>query len=164
MLPPDEEWGLTMAKQRCIGTDKPQGTCTFCSIAAGEANAEIVFQDAESMAFLDRRPLFPGHCLLISKTHYESMLDLPEDLVGRIFVKAQLLARSVQAVMKAEGTFVAVNNRVSQSVPHFHIHVVPRRRGDGLKGFFWPRRRYESQEKLVEVQKALASHLKHFVF
>lgn len=149
-----------MAKQRNVGKGKSLETCIFCRIAAGKADAEIVFQDAVSVAFLDRRPLFPGHCLLISRAHYESLLDLPKDLVAGLFVRTQLLARAVQEAMQAEGTLVAVNNRVSQSVPHFHIHVVPRHRGDGFRGFFWPRSGYKSHEALIEVQKALSSRLK----
>ena len=94
------------------------------------------------MAFLDRRPLFPGHCLLVPKTHYETLTDLPQQLVTDLFTNAQVLARAVEKAMEAEGTFVAINNRISQSVPHLHVHVVPRRRNDGLRGFFWPRQGY----------------------
>lgn len=133
--------------------------CLFCRIAAGQAEAQMVFQDAVALAFLDARPLFPGHCLLLPKTHYESLLDLPQQLVSDLFVRAQLLAKAVQQAMQAEGTFVAVNNRVSQSVPHFHIHVVPRRRGDGLRGFFWPRSSYKSVEEMTEVQHALSTRM-----
>ena len=133
--------------------------CVFCRIVSRAAEAKIVFEDAVSIAILDNRPLFPGHCLLISKEHYETFADLPSDLVGPIFSNAQLLAKKVQSVMKADGTFVAINNTVSQSVPHFHVHIVPRRRGDGLRGFFWPRRPYESEDERVAVQVALASAL-----
>ena len=133
--------------------------CVFCQIVSRAADAKIVFEDAVSIAILDNRPLFPGHCLLISKEHYETFADLPSALVGPIFLNAQLLAKKVQSVMKADGTFVAINNTVSQSVPHFHVHIVPRRRGDGLRGFFWPRRPYESEEERVAVQVALASGL-----
>ena len=133
--------------------------CVFCHIVSRAAEAKIVFEDAVSIAILDNRPLFPGHCLLISKEHYETFADLPSALVGPIFSNAQLLAKKVQSVMKADGTFVAINNTVSQSVPHFHVHIVPRRRGDGLRGFFWPRRPYESEDERVAVQVALASAL-----
>ena len=133
--------------------------CVFCQIVSRAADAKVVFEDAVSIAILDNRPLFPGHCLLISKEHYETFADLPSDLVGPIFSNAQLLAKKVQSVMKADGTFVAINNTVSQSVPHFHVHIVPRRRGDGLRGFFWPRRPYESEDERVAVQVALASAL-----
>jgi histidine triad (HIT) family protein len=133
--------------------------CVFCRIVSRDADAKIVFEDAVSIAILDHRPLLPGHCLLISKQHYETFADLPSDLVGPIFSNAQLLAKKVQSVMKADGTFVAINNTVSQSVPHFHVHIVPRRRGDGLRGFFWPRRPYENEDERVAVQVALASGL-----
>jgi histidine triad (HIT) family protein len=134
--------------------------CVFCRIVARQLDAQIVFEDDSSVAFLDNRPLFPGHCLLISKEHFETLVDLPHDLVGPIFLNAQLLAKTVQRVMKAEGTFVAVNNIVSQSVPHFHIHVVPRKRKDGLRGFFWPRQPYESEDRSRAVQEALSEGFK----
>jgi histidine triad (HIT) family protein len=118
----------------------------FCSIVEGEGPAEIVFEDDRSLAFLDVRPLFPGHTLLVPKEHHETLSDLPTEQVGPLFENAQTLARAVQAAMGAEGTFVAMNNKVSQSVPHLHVHVVPRRRKDGLRGFFWPRHRYKTGE------------------
>lgn len=133
-------------------------SCLFCQIVAKNAEAKIVFEDAISVAFLDIRPLFPGHCLLISKAHYQTLSDLPESLVGPLFLNAQSLTRTVQQVMKADGSFVAINNTVSQSVPHFHIHIVPRRRGDKLRGFFWPRQKYEELEMLA-VHEALSSKL-----
>jgi histidine triad (HIT) family protein len=134
--------------------------CVFCRIAARQDDAKIVFEDDVSMAFLDSRPLFPGHCLLISKTHYETIADLPKDLVGRLFSNTQDLAAVVKGAMQAEGTFVAVNNTVSQSVPHFHVHIVPRRRRDGLRGFFWPRHGYSSEEEMAAVRDVLSSWLK----
>jgi histidine triad (HIT) family protein len=135
-------------------------TCRFCEIVSGNAEARIVFEDSLSVAFLDEKPLFEGHCLLIPRVHYQTLLDLPRDLVGPLFLNAQHLAAAVENAMKAEGTFVAINNIVSQSVPHFHIHVVPRRKGDGLRGFFWPRRRYRSQEELLAAQKVLSAYLR----
>ncbi|HYF48112.1 MAG TPA: HIT family protein, partial [Planctomycetota bacterium] len=116
---------------------KPAG-CLFCSIIRGETPAQTVLDDKIALAFLDHRPLFPGHCLIVPKTHYETLTDLPPELLGPLFERAQSLARAVEVAMQATGTFVAMNNRVSQSVPHLHIHVVPRRPKDGLKGFFWP--------------------------
>ena len=104
-----------------------------------------------SAAFLDRRPLFPGHSIVIPKQHFETLADLPSDLVGPLFASVQLLSRAVVVAMKAEGSFVAINNRISQSVPHLHVHVVPRRKKDGLRGFFWPRRPYASEEEAREV-------------
>jgi histidine triad (HIT) family protein len=117
--------------------------------------ARLVFEDEISLAFLDHRPVFPGHCLLIPKEHYETLSDLPEHLIGPFFKNAQRLSQAVESALEAHGTFVAINNRVSQSVPHLHIHVVPRRRKDGLKGFFWPRNRYKSEEEAVRVQEAI---------
>jgi histidine triad (HIT) family protein len=114
-----------------------------------------VFEDEVSLAFLDHRPVFPGHCLLIPKDHFETLTDLPAQLIGPFFKNAQLLSRAVESALEAHGTFVAMNNRVSQSVPHLHIHVVPRRRKDGLKGFFWPRYPYKSEEEADAVQSAI---------
>jgi histidine triad (HIT) family protein len=130
-------------------------TCLFCSIVSGVVGVRLVFEDEISLAFLDHRPVFPGHCLLIPKQHFETLSDLPEDLIGPYFTNAQLLSRAVESAMEAHGTFVAMNNRVSQSVPHLHTHVVPRRRKDGLKGFFWPRQPYKSEGEAELVQDAI---------
>jgi histidine triad (HIT) family protein len=134
-------------------------SCLFCEIINGEVSASIVFEDEISMAFLDHRPLFPGHCLLVPRRHYETLTDLPPELVGPLFQNAQLLARALEGALEAEGTFVAMNNRVSQSVPHLHVHVVPRRRKDGLKGFFWPRNKYADEAHLVAVQKSIQTEI-----
>ena len=131
--------------------------CLFCGIVNGEVNASIVFDDDTSTAFLDHRPLFPGHCLLVPKNHFETLNDLPSNLVGTFFKNVQLLARAVEVALEAEGSFVAMNNRVSQSVPHLHAHIVPRRKKDGLKGFFWPRNKYANEAKILEVQQAIQS-------
>lgn len=127
--------------------------CVFCAIAAGEIEAYVVYEDGRALAFLDHRPLFPGHVLLIPHTHVETLPELPADEVGAFFVAAQLLARALPEALAAEGTFVANNNVVSQSVPHLHVHVVPRSRGDGLRGFFWPRRAYAGPEQMRAVQR-----------
>jgi histidine triad (HIT) family protein len=119
--------------------------------------ASIVFADNLSLAFLDHRPLFPGHCLLIPRSHYETLSDLPTEIVGPFFENAQLIVRAVESALSAEGSFVAMNNRVSQSVPHLHVHIVPRRKKDGLKGFFWPRNKYRSEAEMKEVQEAIQS-------
>jgi len=129
--------------------------CLFCRIVAGDLTATTVFEDELSLAFLDLRPLFPGHCLLIPKTHYETLTDLPEDLIGPLFGNARLLAGAVEQGMESDGSFVAINNRVSQSVAHLHIHVVPRRKKDGLRGFFWPRQKYESAAEMERVRDTL---------
>lgn len=130
-------------------------SCLFCGIVSGEVSATVVFEDDLTIAFLDHRPLFHGHCLLVPKQHFETLTDLPVGLVGAFFQNAQLLARAVEMAMEAEGSFVAMNNRVSQSVPHLHVHVVPRRRKDGLKGFFWPRTKYADEEQMIAVQKLI---------
>ncbi len=129
--------------------------CLFCRIVSGTLDANVVFADEHSMAFLDHRPLFPGHCLLVPRKHFETLADLPGSQVGPFFKNAQMLSRAVESAMAAQGTFVAMNNRVSQSVPHLHVHIVPRRKGDGLKGFFWPRTKYKSNEEQTAVQRAI---------
>ncbi len=134
---------------------KTDETCAFCKIIRAEERAYIVFEDDISLAFLDRRPLFPGHCLLIPKGHYESLIDLPALLVSPFFQNAQLLAGAIERGLQADGTFVAINNRVSQSVPHLHVHLVPRHKKDGLKGFFWPRQRYKNEEAILSMQSTL---------
>jgi len=137
-------------------------SCLFCKAAQGELPVRIVFEDDVSLAFLDHRPVFPGHCLLIPKKHFETLSDLPAELIDPFFRNVQLLARAVEAGMKAHGTFVAVNNRVSQSVPHLHVHVVPRRRKDGLRGFFWPRYPYKTDEEADAIQQAIRSAFEQF--
>jgi histidine triad (HIT) family protein len=116
--------------------------CVFCDIASGEVPAEIVLADETAVAFLDRRPLFKGHVLVIPRDHYETLADLPAVLVGPLFIRVQRVSTALPAALGAQGSFVALNNVVSQSVPHLHVHVVPRTRGDGLRGFFWPRQKY----------------------
>lgn len=133
--------------------------CVFCSIVAGETPAFVVLDDEVGMGFLDVRPLFPGHVLLIPRHHHETLADLPPGLVEPLFARAQRMAAAVQAAMGAKGTFVAMNNTVSQSVPHLHVHVVPRTKGDGLKGFFWPRTRYRDDAHATEVAAAIRAAL-----
>jgi histidine triad (HIT) family protein len=133
--------------------------CIFCKVVSKELGATVVREDELTMAFLDHRPLFQGHCLLIPKQHYETLSDLPSKLIKPLFENAQLLAGAVEAAMGAQGTFVAMNNRVSQSVPHLHIHVVPRRKGDGLKGFFWPRTKYASHTEIEQVKDLIQAEL-----
>ena len=133
--------------------------CLFCQIVAGERPAHVVLESEHAMAFLDARPLFPGHSLLVPRDHHETLGDLPTPLVAELFVDAQRLARAMEDAMEADGTFVAMNNRVSQSVPHLHVHVVPRRRKDGLRGFFWPRQRYKDDEEMAAVASRLREAL-----
>jgi histidine triad (HIT) family protein len=133
--------------------------CTFCRIVHGHLDAHIVFESDVSLAFLDHRPLFPGHCLLVPKGHYETLVDLPQRLLAPLFSHAQLVALGVEEGLEADGTFVAMNNRVSQSVPHVHIHVVPRRNKDGMKGFFWPRHPYKDPDEMLATQQTLRSRI-----
>jgi len=135
--------------------------CLFCRIIAGEVEAEIVLDEPQAVAFLDHRPLFHGHTLVLPRHHHETLPDLPADEVGPYFQTVQRLAIAVPDAMGAEGTFVAMNNVVSQSVPHLHVHVVPRVRKDGLRGFFWPRRKYESEEELRRAGEAIRGALEH---
>jgi len=135
--------------------------CVFCEIAAGTIPAEIVWRGHGALAFLDHRPLFPGHILLIPDAHYQTLPDLPPELLTSFFGAVQLLENAVEAAMHSEGSFVAINNRVSQSVPHLHVHIVPRSKGDGLKGFFWPRHKYLSEEHFLETAEKIRLKLGH---
>jgi histidine triad (HIT) family protein len=130
--------------------------CLFCDIAAGEMGAEIVFENEATMAFLDHRPIFPGHSLLIPREHYETLGDLPVKMLEPFFRAGQVLSVCVRDAMAADGTFVAMNNRVSQSVPHLHAHIVPRRYKDGLRGFFWPRGKYADGEARAVAERVRA--------
>jgi histidine triad (HIT) family protein len=136
-----------------------EDNCLFCRIVSGEVAAVRVYEDINSIAFLDHRPLFHGHTLLVPRKHFETLVDLPQVQVGPLFSATQTLARAIELAMKAEGTFVAMNNRVSQSVPHLHVHVVPRRKKDGLKGFFWPRTKYKDDDEMKVVQEKIAAAL-----
>jgi histidine triad (HIT) family protein len=129
--------------------------CTFCDVVSGQIRSVIVFEDQDCLGFLDHRPLFPGHTLLVPKRHIETLIDLPDKLVSSLFSSAKLLTAAVQDACRAEGSFVAINNKVSQSVPHLHVHIVPRRKGDGLKGFFWPRFPYKSEEDKQAIAQAI---------
>jgi histidine triad (HIT) family protein len=126
---------------------KPKG-CVFCDIAKGTAGAAIVLEDEASVAFLDHRPLLPGHCLLIPRVHVETLPELPEELLGPYFRNVQILSRAVERGLGAEGSFVAVNTKISQSVPHLHVHVVPRWKSDGLFSpkLVWKRSPYKDDE------------------
>ena len=120
--------------------------CIFCKIIDRELPAHVVFEDDQAIAFLDIKPLFAGHTLVVPKEHHVTLADLPADQVEPLFAKARQLSAVMPEALEAGGTFVAMNNIVSQSVPHLHIHVVPRSKGDGLRGFFWPRTDYDSDE------------------
>ncbi len=135
----------------------PAGGCLFCAIVAGEQPAAVVHEDEHTVAFLDISPVFKGHVLLVPRAHVDTLPDLPPELLAPFFARGQSLCRAVVEAMDAQGTFVAMNNVVSQSVPHLHLHVVPRRRKDGLRGFFWPRTRYESPEEMAEIAAAIGA-------
>jgi histidine triad (HIT) family protein len=117
--------------------------CLFCSIIAGETPAHVVLDEPEVVAILDIRPVFKGHTLVLPRRHHETVLDLDDAGVATLFGAARRVARAVESGLGAGGSWVSVNNRVSQSVPHLHVHVVPRTKGDGLRGFFWPRTKYD---------------------
>ena len=130
--------------------------CVFCRIIAGEVPAHLVLDDEEFVAFLDARPVFKGHVLVVPRRHYVTLADLPVAVVGPLFERVRLLSAAIPAALGAQGTFVALNNVVSQSVPHLHVHVVPRTKGDGLRGFFWPRGRYASEEEASQYARQIA--------
>jgi histidine triad (HIT) family protein len=144
----------TLARYRARVTD-----CLFCGIADGTVPAQIVLADDVAVAFLDTRPVFKGHTLVVPRQHYTTLPDLPPDLVGPLFTRVQRISGAVRAAFGAQGSFVAVNNVVSQSVPHLHVHVVPRTKGDGLRGFFWPRVKYASDDEAEEYAQRLRGAL-----
>jgi len=121
--------------------------CVFCEIVAGTVPAEVIDETEDTLAFLDVRPLFPGHVLVIPRAHHVTLAELPAALIPQVFGAAQRVCRAVEEALGAQGSFVAMNNKISQSVPHLHVHVVPRSKGDGLKGFFWPRHAYASDDE-----------------
>jgi histidine triad (HIT) family protein len=135
--------------------------CPFCAIVRGEAAAHVVLDAPDAVAFLDVKPLFRGHVLVVPRAHVAALPDLPEESVGPLFAHVKELSRLLPEALGAEGSFVAMNNVVSQSVPHLHVHVVPRARGDGLRGFFWPRVTYASEADMSDtaarIRRALAA-------
>ncbi len=133
--------------------------CLFCAIATGEAEADVVLSDDDFVAFLDIRPLFGGHTLLVPREHVVTLPELPDRLRDPFLAHAQRLATAMVEALGAQGSFVAMNNTVSQSVPHLHCHVVPRTKGDGLKGFFWPRTKYADAAESAAVAERLRSSL-----
>jgi histidine triad (HIT) family protein len=133
--------------------------CLFCKIAAGAVAALVVGETTDAIAFLDHRPVFPGHTLVVPRAHVETLVDLPADSIAPFFSFVQRVTRAVETGLSTDGSFVAMNNRVSQSVPHLHVHIVPRRKKDGLRGFFWPRQKYESDEAAVRTRDAIRAAL-----
>ncbi|HWP31663.1 MAG TPA: HIT family protein [Fimbriimonadales bacterium] len=134
--------------------------CTFCDIVIGKIKTSIVFDDNHTLCFLDKKPIFHGHCLIIPKQHIATLEEVPKSLLGLLFWNARLLSEAIENALGAEGTFIALNNKISQSVPHIHVHVVPRRHKDGLRGFFWPRTKYENDEQAIEIARKIASSFK----
>jgi histidine triad (HIT) family protein len=134
-------------------------SCVFCSIVAGAQPAARVLDGPASVAFLDVRPLFLGHVLVVPRAHVETLGDLDPHQVGPLFADVRRVARAVERAMEADGSFVAMNNRVSQSVPHLHVHVVPRKKKDGLRGFFWPRQKYASESAMESTAAAIRAAL-----
>jgi histidine triad (HIT) family protein len=131
--------------------------CIFCAIVEGRAASHRVLDSTDCVAFLDTRPLFPGHVLVVPREHRETIADLSPEQAGSLFEHARRVSMAVESALGADGTFVAMNNRVSQSVPHAHVHVVPRKRGDGLRGFFWPRHKYASEAEAAAMAAKLRS-------
>lgn len=134
--------------------------CLFCGIVAARVSASVVDSGEHTVAFLDVRPVFKGHVLVVPRQHVGTLVDLPTELINPVFAHAQRIASCLVSELGAQGTFVAVNNVVSQSVPHLHVHVIPRTKGDGLRGFFWPRQKYAEGE-MAEYGKRLAEALRH---
>ena len=138
----------------------PVPTCTFCSIVAGELPAAHVLDEPGIVGFLDVRPVFPGHVLLVPRVHRTAFADLLDDERDALFEAAQRVSAAVEAALGSGGTWVSMNDKVSQSVPHVHVHVIPRTKGDGLRGFYWPRTRYaddaEAEEVAARLREALA--------
>lgn len=133
--------------------------CLFCEIADGERPAHLVLDEPELLGFLDVRPVFKGHVLLIPRSHLDTLLDLPERLRSPFLEATQRLALAMEEGLGAKGSFVATNTKVSQSVPHFHMHVVPRTKGDGLRGFFWPRTKYATDSEAADYAKRIREAL-----
>jgi histidine triad (HIT) family protein len=129
--------------------------CLFCSIVAGATPAHIVLDTPEVVGFLDIRPVFKGHTLLVTRQHIDTLIELPDELLPAFFGAARSVAAAVRTAFDAQGSFVAINNIVSQSVPHLHTHVVPRTKGDGLRGFFWPRTKYADEDEAAAYAERL---------
>jgi histidine triad (HIT) family protein len=134
--------------------------CPFCAIGRGELAASVVLRDEKLCAFLDTRPVFKGHVLVAPREHVADLLELPGALMEPLLAAVQRVARAVEEGLQADGSFVAVNTKISQSVPHLHVHVVPRRKGDGLRGFFWPRTKYDSDAEREEYARRIRDALR----
>jgi histidine triad (HIT) family protein len=129
--------------------------CIFCKIANGDIKADVIEEDEDTVTFLDASPVFPGHLLIVPRRHFETLADLPDNMLAPLFLQARRATQAVVGGLGAEGSFMAVNNKISQTVPHLHVHVIPRRKGDGMKGFFWPRLNYTDDSHRKEVVEKL---------
>jgi histidine triad (HIT) family protein len=147
------------ARQGGSAISDASSECVFCAIIGGEVPAQIVLSDAVAVAFLDSRPVFKGHVLVATRAHVRTLADLPADAVGPLFQRVRRVSAALPAALGCQGTFVAENNIVSQSVPHLHVHVVPRTKGDGLRGFFWPRQRYASEAEAEQYASQIRAAL-----
>ena len=152
----DSPWLPLWRRQNAVMTVAP---CLFCDVVNGVVPVRTVSSDEIAVAFLDRSPVFKGHVLVVPRQHAVTFADLALDLVGPFFERVQRISATMPSALACDGTFVAINNVVSQSVAHFHVHIVPRRRKDGLRGFFWPRVRYDSDAEADDYAKRLADAL-----
>lgn len=144
-------------KNLCM--EHPTATCIFCEIVAGRVAADVVFRDERTIAFLDRSPLFKGHVLVVPVDHVVTLPELPAGDVAPLFAVVQRVATALPPALEADGSFVAINNVVSQSVAHLHVHVIPRRRKDGLRGFFWPREKYADDAEAASIAALIRARL-----
>jgi histidine triad (HIT) family protein len=157
----DDVVGRCRQDGRAVATVRPVAVvgCVFCGVVGGEVDAAVVLNDEVAVAFLDHRPIFRGHVLVVPREHVVTLPELPEASIAPFFRRVQAVAEAVPAALGAQGSFVANNNVVSQSVPHLHVHVVPRTKGDGLRGFFWPRTRYDDASEMASVADRIAARL-----
>lgn len=138
---------------------QPNAACVFCEIIAGRVAADVVYRDQKVIAFLDRSPLFKGHVLVMPAEHIPTLAELPALEIAALFSVVQRVASALPAALSADGSFIAINNVVSQSVPHLHVHVVPRRHKDGLRGFFWPREKYADAADAAAIAALIRARL-----
>lgn len=134
--------------------------CIFCKIVSGEINARVIFEDGDFIAFLDKSPIFKGHSLLIPKKHIETLFDFPQETLKEMIVRVRRVAEGVKEALSADGMLLINNNVISQSVPHFHMHIIPRRKGESLTGFMWPRTKYNNEDEEEEFRKKIEKSVK----
>lgn len=134
--------------------------CIFCKIVSGEINARVIFEDGDFIAFLDKSPIFKGHSLLIPKKHIETLFDFPQETLKEMIVRVRRVAEAVKEALSADGMLLINNNVISQSVPHFHMHIIPRRKGESLTGFMWPRTKYKNEDEEEEFRKKIEKSVK----